>query len=240
MPCGSSLGSRDFFAMEYLTREMDLIGEQALSKLRGSTVALAGLGGVGGAAAEALGRAGVGALTLCDCDRVEPSNLNRQLFATAETIGMRKTEAAALRLSKAAPAARLQLLDMVLGPDTVDCFLTPRPDAVVDAIDSVGAKLALALRCRELGIPLITCLGTGNRLEADFKIGPIEQTAGCGCPLARVMRREMKKLGLLGATVLYSKSPPIRSGPGAPGTISFVPPAAGLMLAGWAVRTIIG
>ena len=226
--------------MDYYDREKRLLGEEAFLKLKNSHVALAGLGGVGGAAAEAIVRAAVGRLTVCDCDKVEPSNMNRQLIATTDTIGMRKVDAAAERLMKLNPELQLTALDTMLLRDNIGEFLTPRPDVVIDAIDNVTAKLSLAEYCRDNGIPLITCLGTGNRLDATgFRIGTIEDTAGCGCPLAKVMRREMKKRGLSGSTVLYSVAEPVNTGSRTPATISYVPPVAGYLPAGWAVQQLL-
>ena len=235
--------------MDWLNRQELLIGSTATEILKNSTVAVLGLGGVGGACAEALCRAGVGRLILLDSDRVELSNLNRQLFATRDTVGMLKTEAAMKRLSSISDFCEFLSLPIFYSTETAEELFALNPDYVIDCIDTVTAKLHLAESCRERSIPLLMCLGTGNRLDpGQFVIGDLYETANVGgCGLARVMRREMKKRGFKKQKVLYSKELPRKAavpgregGRSAPGSISFCPPAAGFLLAGAAVRDLIG
>lgn len=224
-----------------------LIGSEAMEKLNGSRVAVIGLGGVGGAAAEALCRAGIGSLLLFDHDTISESNLNRQLFATRDTIGCSKAAAAKERLLSINPSCEIQLEESFYSVENRAPLSAYRPDFVVDAIDTVSAKLDLAVLCKEQSIPSIVCLGTGNRLDPSaFRIGDISDTAGCGCGLARVMRRELKKRGVTSQPVVYSTEPPLtavcpdsENGRHAPASISFCPPAAGCLLASYAVCRLI-
>ena len=233
---------------DWLDRTRRLLGEEALTALAGARVAVLGLGGVGSAAAEGVCRGGVGALLLADCDTVDPTNRNRQLIALRSTEGRPKTSVAAARLADIAPEARLTQLQERLIPENLPLVFDWQPDLVLDAIDTVTTKLALAASCRERGIPLLTCLGTGNRLDpSQLRLGTIEDTAGCGCPLARVLRRELKRRGLSGQPVLYSLEPPLEpaephageNGRHPPASSAFVPPAAGFLMASWAVRTLL-
>ena len=234
---------------EWQSRTQALLGERALELLSGSRVAVLGLGGVGGTAAEALVRCGVGHLLLVDRDVVEESNLNRQILATHTTLGLSKAQAARERFLAINPEADLDARQLFYLPENGGFLEEYAPHYVVDAMDNVTAKLDLAQRCREKGIPLISCLGTGNRMDPGaLRIGDVAETAGCGCPLARVMRRELKKRGLSGLTVLYSAEYPARAlAPGAgehgshsPASSPFVPPAAGYLLAAYVVREILG
>lgn len=225
------------FFMDWQQRERTLIGDGGLEKLRAARVAVVGLGGVGGAAAEALARAGIGSLVLVDFDRVDITNKNRQLLALDSTVGELKTAVCAKRISDINPDCRVTELPIrVDGSNVFEIFET-EPCCVIDAVDSVTAKLLLIEKGAENGVFVVSCCGTGNRLDADFAIGQIEDTAKSGCPLARVMRRELKKRGL-SATVLYSKAPPITSGE-VIGSVSWVPPAAGLLLAGCVIKRIL-
>ena len=231
---------------QYLARTEALIGSKAMDCLKRSTVAVLGIGGVGCAAAESLARAGVGRLILVDHDTFEETNLNRQLFATTETIGMSKVEAAQKRIALAAPSCEVEAVDTFLRPDNLDTLFEHHPDILIDAIDNVTAKLALMEYCAKQHWPLIASMGTGNRLDPSaFRIGDIQDTAGCGDGLAKVIRRELKKRGVLKQPVVYSTEFPktqivdSEHGRHAPASISFVPPAAGLLLASWAVQTII-
>ena len=225
-----------------------MVGKEAVEKLKNARVAVIGLGGVGGAAGEALLRAGIGHLLFIDGDTVDDSNRNRQLLATAETVGIDKIKAAELRYRAIDPERDMTFIKEFYLPENSAFLYDWKPDYIVDAIDTVTAKLDIAEKAKERGIGLIMCLGTGNRLFPEMlKIGDISETAGSGCPLARVLRRELKRRGIEHQTVLYSTEEPIKAtvpgeenGRHAPGSISFVPPAAGYIMAGKCVRDIIG
>jgi tRNA A37 threonylcarbamoyladenosine dehydratase len=218
-----------------------------MEKLKNSTVAIVGLGGVGGSAAEAICRMGVGRLILIDNDDVDDTNRNRQLFATAETVGMDKVDAAAMRLRAINPDAELILKKEFYLPENSDFLFDLQPDLILDATDTVTSKLHIAKTCKEKGIPLVCCLGTGNRVDpSQLRWGDISQTAGCGCPLARVMRRELKKRDVLKQTVIYSVEEPHKAivgesdhGRHAPASCAFVPPAAGCLLASAGIRLLL-
>lgn len=224
---------------EAMKRTAYLIGEAGVERLAGKHVALFGVGGVGGYVAEALGRAGIGALTLVDKDTVSESNINRQIIATYETIGQRKTEVMKKRLHSVNPVLQVECMDCFFLPETADAFDFSRYDYVVDAVDTVTAKLELVKRAQEAGVPIISCMGTGNKLDPGrFEIADIGKTSVC--PLAKVMRRELKKRGITKLKVLYSKEEPIKHEAGAvPGSISFVPPVAGLMIAGEVIKDLL-
>ena len=231
--------------MSRLERTELFLGKEAIEKLNTARVAVIGLGGVGGAAAEALVRAGIGHLLFIDGDDVDETNINRQLLATYETVGMDKTAAAEKRFRLIAPEADMTFIKEFYLPENSSFLYDWKPDYIVDAIDTVTAKLHIAEECKNRGIKLLMCLGTGNRLDPEkLRIGDISETAGCGCPLARVMRKELKKRGIEKQTVLFSaeeaKKAAIESEGGrhAPGSISFVPPVAGYLLAGKCVREI--
>lgn len=232
----------------WLKRTELLIGAQALSKLKDFRVAVIGLGGVGFAAAEALCRSGIGHLLLVDHDTIDITNLNRQLIATCDTIGMGKAETAKKRLGSISPNAEITAMPQFYTPDNHTFLFDWRPDYIIDAIDTVTAKLDLVCRCKDQHIPLITCLGTGNRLDpSKLQIGDISETArNCGCGLARVMRRELRKRGILHQPVLYSQELPLNivlpdsaHGRHAPGSIAFVPPVAGYLIAAYVVNQVI-
>ena len=233
--------------MSRLERTELFLGKEATEKLKNSRVAVIGLGGVGGAAAEALARAGIGNLLLIDGDTVDETNINRQLLATYETVGMDKTKAAKLRLEKIAPDSEMEFRKEFYLPENSAFLYEWKPDCIVDAIDTVTAKLHIAEECKKRGIKLLMCLGTGNRLDPEkLRIGDISETAGSGCPLARVIRKELKKRGIEKQTVLFSTEEAKKAaldsegGRHSPGSISFVPPVAGYILAGKCVRDIIG
>ena len=222
------------------TREEALLGPEAMERLRKAHVAVFGLGGVGSWAAEALARAGIGRLTLVDFDTVSMTNINRQLFALTSTLGRCKAEVAAERIRDICP-------DTVAVPRicryeaaTREELLSPRYDYIVDAIDLVSCKLDLIQSAMERGIPILSCLGTGNRLRSDgFQVTDIAKTRDD--PLARVMRRELRHRGILHAQVLWAPGEtekPAETGEEAPegrrsipGSVSWVPAAAGLKLA---------
>lgn len=234
---------------DWLMRQRLLIGDDACRKLDRSTVAVIGLGGVGGACVEALCRCGIGNLVLVDHDTVDLTNLNRQLIATRSVIGLSKTEACKRRIMDINPSCEVNSLELFYGEDTWEQIFSKKPDYIIDCIDTVTAKIHLAVTCSELNVPLLMCLGTGNRLDpSKFRIGDISETArsGSGCGLARVMRRELKKRGIARQQVLYSMEPAAKTvisdgktGRNAPGSISFCPPVAGYLLAGKAVRDLL-
>ncbi|MEA4912152.1 MAG: tRNA threonylcarbamoyladenosine dehydratase [Oscillospiraceae bacterium] len=224
---------------DWLARQRMLVGDGGCEILRGARVAVIGLGGVGGAAFEALVRAGVGHLLAMDRDVFDETNLNRQLLATRETVGCGKAQTAAARALSIDPTVDVRALCETFGESTQQQLLDFRPDYVVDAIDMVSAKLLLIELCGHNGIPIISSMGTGNRLTASFVVGDIRETAGCGCALARVMRRELKKRGVENVTVLYGTAPPLETGQRTPGSVSFVPPVAGYLIAGYVVRQLL-
>lgn len=221
-----------------LERTALLLSPAQMERLEHAHVMLFGLGGVGGHAAEALARGGVGKLTLVDHDVVSPSNLNRQLAALESTVGRPKAQVLSARLRDAAPDAEIVAVEAFYLPESP----VPIPQdvsVVVDAIDTVSAKLHLAQTCYERGIPLISCMGMGNRLDPTLiRVGDIFETSGC--PLCRVMRQGLRKRNIPSLRCVYSLEPAIGTGGRLPGSVSFVPPVAGLFLAAEAVRLIAG
>ena len=221
-----------------LERTALLLSPARMERLEHAHVMLFGLGGVGGHAAEALARGGVGKLTLVDHDVVSPSNLNRQLAALESTVGRPKAQVLSARLRDAAPDAEIVAVEAFYLPESP----VPIPQdvsVVVDAIDTVSAKLHLAQTCYERGIPLISCMGMGNRLDPTLiRVGDIFETSGC--PLCRVVRQGLRKRNIPSLRCVYSLEPAIGTGGRLPGSVSFVPPAAGLFLAAEAVRLIAG
>lgn len=222
--------------MEIFTRTRALIGDSGLKKLNNSHVLLCGCGGVGSYTLEALVRAGVGKITVIDSDRVTESNLNRQLIATENTVGMLKTEAAKIRAASINPKLDFTGINEFLNRDNIESLIPENVDYIADAIDFIPAKIALAVYSQNTAVPLISCLGTGNRLDASkFEICDIYKTSIC--PLARKMRCELKRAGVKKLTVLYSKSQPVKptfelyDGKRTVGSISYVPPVAGLLIA---------
>ena len=211
-----------------------------MEKLKESSVMVFGVGGVGSHCIEALGRGGIGRLILVDSDRVALSNINRQSIALHSTLGQYKTQVMKKKLLDINPQIRIATYEVFVLEDNAEQLLEEsRPDYVVDAVDTVTAKLTLARLCAERGIPVISCMGTGNKLDpSQFRIGDIYQTSVC--PLCRVMRRELKKRNISQLKVLYSEEPPVRTGNAVPGSVSFVPPVAGLMIAGQVIRDILG
>lgn len=222
-------------------RQVRLIGEENTELLLQKRIMVCGLGGVGGNCCEALCRAGVGTLILIDNDTVNETNINRQAFATQGTVGMKKTDAAYERLRAINPDIECVLLDTFLTPDNIPEILADyRPDYVVDAIDNVTAKVSLAIECDKSNIPLIASMGTGNKLNPELlKISDISKTSVC--PLARVMRKKMKDLGIKKYEVVWSDEVPTvpEDGERTPASVSFVPPCAGIMIAGRVIRRLI-
>jgi tRNA A37 threonylcarbamoyladenosine dehydratase len=236
-------------ANERFIREEALLGPQAMERLRSSHVAVFGLGGVGSWAVEALVRGGIGTLTLVDFDTVGESNLNRQLFALDSTLGQPKALVAAARAMDINPELRVFPRVERYTAETRDALLSKEYDHIIDAIDIVTSKLDLIQSALEMGIPIVSCLGTGNRLRADgFRVSDIAETKDD--PLARVMRKELRKRGILHTPVLWApgetETPaltgelPPQGRRSIPGSVSWVPSAAGLMLAGHVIRSLCG
>ena len=231
---------------ERTARTEALLGAEAMARLKSASVAVFGVGGVGSYVAEALARAGIGRLILVDGDAVAPSNLNRQLIADVSTVGMRKVDAARQRISEIAPDCLVETYDLFYLPETADQVPLTGLSYVADAVDTVTAKVELIVRAKAAGVPVISCMGTGNKLYPErFEIADIEKTSVC--PLSRVMRRELKVRGIRGVTVVYSKEEPVTVGTDGdgvkkivPSSISFVPGAAGLIMAGEIIRKIAG
>lgn len=229
-----------------------LLGSEALDRLKAARVAVFGVGGVGGYVVETLARAGVGALDLFDADTVSESNRNRQLLALCSTLGRPKAKVAAERVRDINPACAVTPHVLFYLPETADSVDLRDFTFVVDAIDTVSAKVELAVRCRDAGVPLIASMGTGNKLDpAAFRVTDIFATQNC--PLARVMRQKLRTRGVTALPVVWSPelptpprfAPPPEAGTAVqkrlpPGSVSFVPPVAGCILAGYVVRAIAG
>lgn len=228
---------------EIFSRTALLIGEAGVQRLTEARVAVFGVGGVGSYTVEALARCGVGRMLLVDSDTVAPSNINRQLHATTATLGQSKVRLMARRVGEINPSAQVEAQEVFCTPDNCAQLLTGDLDYVVDAVDSVAAKLALVEECARRGIPIISAMGAGNKMDPTrFQVADIADTRVC--PLCRVMRRELKKRGL-SLKVVYSTEQPVTATPTAPGkqtpgSISFVPSVCGLILAGQVVRDLIG
>ena len=232
--------------MDQYERTRMLLGDEALERLHASRVAVFGVGGVGGYVVEALARSGVGALDLVDNDTVALTNLNRQIIATHDTIGRAKVEVAAERVKSIDPEIAVRTYRTFYLPETAGMFDFTQYDYIVDAIDTVAAKLSLVERAQAAGTPILCALGTGNKLDpSQLVIGDIYDTSVC--PLARVMRRELRRRGVKRLKVLWSREEPRKPLPseeeterrGLPGSSAFVPPAGGLLIASEVVRELI-
>ena len=230
--------------MEQFERTKRLIGADALNKLSRSRVAVFGVGGVGGYAVEALARSGVGAIDLIDGDTVSITNLNRQIIATHQTVGRWKTEVAAERVLQINPSCKVTAHNVFFLPETAAQFDFSMYDYVADAIDTVTGKIAIIMNAKNCGVPVISCMGAGNKLDATkFEVADIYKTSVC--PLARVMRQELKKRGVDGLKVVYSKELPVKGESGGegkpvPASIAFVPSVAGLIMAGEMIKDLAG
>jgi tRNA A37 threonylcarbamoyladenosine dehydratase len=248
---------------DQFSRSQLLLGAEAMEKLKAATVAVFGVGGVGSYAVEALARGGIGGIALFDDDRVCLTNLNRQLIATRETVGKPKVEAMRERILAINPDCRVELFPCFYTPANADDFDLSAYSYVVDAVDTVSAKLELISRCKTAGVPVISCMGAGNKLDpTKFEVADIYKTSVC--PLARVMRHECRARGIDSLKVVYSKEPPLEPiddstvscrshcvcPPGTrrkcaarraiPGSVSFVPPVAGFILAGEVIKDLAG
>ncbi len=219
-------------------RTKNLIGENALEKLASSKVAVFGIGGVGGYVVEALVRAGIGEIDLIDNDTINLTNLNRQIVALHSTIGQFKVDVIELRAKDINPDVKINSFKTFFDENTINQFDFSKYDYIIDAIDSVKPKLLLVETAKKLNIPIISSMGTGNKLDpTKFQIADISKTSVC--PLARVIRVELKKRGIKNLKVLYSTEAPIKTGQRTPSSISFVPPAAGLIIASEVVKDLI-
>ena len=232
---------------DMFSRTRMLLGDEALDQLGRARVAVFGIGGVGGHAVEALARSGVGALDLVDSDRVALSNLNRQIIATRDTLGMLKVEAAKTRVLSINPDCAVEIWPVFFLPETADRFDFTQYDYVIDAIDTVAGKLRLIEAAKAAGVPVISSMGAGNKLDATaFRVADISETSVC--PLARIMRRELKKRGIDHVKVVFSTEPALVPAPteeptarrSTPGSTAFVPAVAGLILAGEVIKDLIG
>ncbi|MBQ2922896.1 MAG: tRNA threonylcarbamoyladenosine dehydratase [Tyzzerella sp.] len=227
-----------------------LIGEEGLKRLASATVMVLGVGGVGSHCIEALARSGVGTLILVDNDKVSRTNINRQSIAYLSTVGDYKTKLMKDRIDDICPSINVFTYETFILPENIHEIFERKVDYIVDAIDTVTAKLAVAVYAKEHHIPLISCMGTGNKLHPElFEITDISKTSVC--PLCKVMRKELKERGIHHLKVLYSKERPINTSARStgedkgmrrslPGSISFVPPVAGLLIAGEVIREIVG
>ena len=231
---------------DMFSRTRMLLGDAAMDRLKRARVAVYGVGGVGGHVVEALTRSGVGALDLVDSDRVELSNLNRQIIATRDTLGMLKVDAAKARVLSIDPDCQVVTWPIFFLPETADRFVFSQYDYVVDAIDTVAGKLRLIEAAMAAGVPVISSMGAGNKLDPTaFRVADISETSVC--PLARVMRRELRKRGIEHVKVVYSTEPALSPAPAdeetgrrsTPGSVAFVPAVAGLIMAGEVIKDLI-
>lgn len=221
-----------------------LIGEEAKTALKGKRVAVFGLGGVGGYAAEALVRVGIGTIEIVDAEKIEESNLNRQLLATLDTVGQFKTAAAKMRFEKIDPSVKIVERRVFYDQNTAEEFDFADFDYVIDAIDTVSSKILLIQTCINAGVKIVSCMGTGNKFHPELlQITDLAETHDC--PLSKVMRRELSKRGIKHLKVVYSPETPQKSvisanGRHAPASISYVPPVAGFLLASAVVNDMLG
>jgi tRNA A37 threonylcarbamoyladenosine dehydratase len=229
---------------ERFVRTEMLLGPEGMEKLSKSRVAIFGIGGVGGYVAEALARSGVGAFELIDNDTVSVSNINRQIIALTSTVGQAKVDVAKKRATDINPDIIFIALQEFITPENINKIIPDNADYIIDAIDFVPAKVSLAIFAKNHNIPILTCLGTGNRLDATkFRIADIYTTSGC--PLARKMRYELKKAGVTNLEVLYSDAKTVlpttefTEGKRTVGSISYVPSVAGLLCAGHIITKIM-
>ena len=226
-----------------------LLGSEGLEVLAAKRVAVFGIGGVGGFTVEALARSGVGAIDIIDNDKISLTNINRQIYATHKTVGRYKVDVAAERIAEINPDCKVTAHKIFYMPDTQDKFDFTEYDYIVDAIDTVTGKLAIVENATRSGTPVISCMGAGNKLDPTaFEVADIYETSVC--PLAKVMRRELKKRGIERLKVVYSKEEPVKPAGGSeaeeyteernvPGSVAFVPSVAGLIIAGEVIKDLI-
>lgn len=231
--------------MFWYERTRMLLGDEAIERIKNSSVIIFGVGGVGSFAAEAVARAGVGNITLADNDRVSMTNINRQIIALNSTVGKLKTEAMAERIRDINPECNVKCINEFVLYDNIDDVLCKKYDYCIDAVDTVSAKIAIVMKCEELDVPVISSMGTGNKLDPlKLEVTDIYNTSVC--PLARVMRKELRARGIKKLKVCYSREEALipfeteektekRS---IPGSVSFVPSTAGLIIAGEVIKDI--
>lgn len=228
--------------LDQFSRTELLFGKKAMERLSSSRVAVFGIGGVGGFTVEALARSGVGAIDIIDHDKVCLTNINRQIIATHKTVGKYKVDAAAERIVEINPDCKVTAHKIFYMPDTQDGFDFSPFDYIVDAIDTVTGKLLIAENAVKCGVPVISCMGAGNKLDpAAFEVADIFETSVC--PLAKVMRRELKKRGIERLKVVYYKEEPkkpVATEPRVPASNAFVPSVAGLIIAGEVIKDLTG
>ena len=223
---------------ERFSRTVRVIGQDKMNLIKDSSVIVFGLGGVGSAAAEALARAGVGTIGIVDKDVVDITNINRQLIATDKTVGLKKTDAVEERLLNINPELIIHKYDLFYLPETADSIDLSQYDFILDCIDNVTAKIELTVRAKKMGVNIISSMGTGNKLHPEMlEIADISKTSVC--PLARVMRRELKKRGVNKLPVIYSKEEPVKTDSSVPGSVSFTPPVAGYLMSSFVINSII-
>ena len=219
-------------------RTIRLIGEQAMKELRQKKVAIIGLGGVGSYVLEALARAGIGHLILADYEKIEESNINRQILVLHSTVGKYKTEVALERVKDINPDIKVTVHNVFVSKDNIKDIIPLDCDYVIDAIDTVSSKIDIIVYAKKNGINIISCMGTGNKIDnTGFKIAPVEKTDTC--PLARKVRKILSSEGITGVDVLYSVSKNQVSDPNLISGISYVPSTAGLIIAGYVIRKLI-
>lgn len=233
--------------MNQFSRTELLLGKENMQKLKNSRVAVFGIGGVGGHAAEALARSGVGALDLIDSDVISVTNINRQIIATLDKVGEYKTDVMKERIALINPEADVRVYRKFFLPENADEFDFTQYDYVIDAVDTVSAKIELVMKAQAAGTPIICSMGAGNKLDPSaFEVADLYATSVC--PLARIMRTELRKRGVKKLKVVYSKEPPVTPLPSdeecgkrtVPGSTAFVPSVAGLIIAGEVVRDLSG
>lgn len=239
---GESMQKKAFETETQFSRTEMIFGSKALQTLKDSSVAVFGAGGVGGYVIEALARTGIGTLAIIDNDTVSVSNINRQIFALHSTVGAPKTEVAKKRVLDINPKIKVETYNLFYLPESANQIDLSKFSYIVDAIDTVTAKVFLATECERLNIPLISSMGTGNKIDpTKLQITDIYKTNVC--PLARVMRHELKKRNIKQLKVLFSTETPIKpdtESANVPGSTAFVPPAAGLLIASEVVRGLLG
>ena len=220
------------------TRTIAVLGEAAIKKLKNSRIAVFGVGGVGSYTVEALARAGVGAIDLIDNDIFNVTNINRQLYATHKTIGQYKVDVARDRILEINPECKVTAYKMFYMPENADTIDLSQYDYIVDAIDTVSAKVELIVRANKLGVKIISSMGTGNKLHPEmFEVADIYKTSVC--PLAKVMRTRLKKEGVKKLKVVYSKEEPITNPDNIIGSVPFVPSVVGLIISGEVVKDLL-